>query len=164
MDEIFEINFESKWKQLVTKGSSEIAFVMLNIFWSWIKNFFTPPPILPILNGQYKTVWNANHKFWKGSSVKTYEIHLPVFLFLVLHLSYQQISVLHFCRISKIIWKKFFLKISFFNGFTSPPNHSHKIAKTCLTYQKNFCPFSIKCLLKHFFSKDLLTKSCKAFF
>ena len=145
----------------------QITFVMLNRFWSLSKNPFTPSPppppsILPILNGQYQTACCAKHKFWEGTSVKSYKIQLPVFLFLVLHqFLYQQISFSQLSKVSfNIIWKKkFHPKFSFFNGFTPSLN-----GKNVLNVTKLFCWFSLSCLLKYFFSKNLLTKSCKAFF
>ena len=60
--ELFKINFEFKWKQPVTKGSSANNFIMLNRSWSLSKNCFTSP-ILPNTNGQYQAAWNVNHKF-----------------------------------------------------------------------------------------------------
>ena len=99
------------------RDPQQINFVMFNRFWSLSKTLFTlPSPILPILNGQYQAAWNANQKFWEGTSVKSYKIQLPVFLFLVLHqFLYQQTSFLQLSRISlNIIWKKFSSQIIFF--------------------------------------------------
>ena len=60
--------------------------------------------------------------------------------------------------------KKFCPKFSFLNRFTPSP-HPHPLnAHNMVNETKNFCQFSLKCLLKYFFSKNLLTKSCKAFF
>ena len=33
--------------------------------------------MLLILNGQYQAAWNDNHKFWEGTSVKSYKIQIP---------------------------------------------------------------------------------------
>ena len=123
----------------------QITFIMLNRFWSLSKNPFTP--IIPIVNGQYQTAWNANHKFWEGTSVKSYKIQLPVFLFLVLH----YISRYHFHNFlefhSTLSQKKFCPKFSFFTGFTPSPQPQPLNGQNLLYVTKAFCWFSLKCFL-----------------
>ena len=123
------------------------------------------PSILPILNGQYQAARNANNKFWEGTSVESYKIQLPVFLFLVLYqFLYQEISFSQHSRISfNIIWKNICPKFSFFNGFTPSPQLHALNDQNLLKVINVLCWFSLKCLLKYFFSKNLLTKFCKAF-
>ena len=111
----------------------QITSVMLNRFLSLSKNPFTPPqpipfplPILPILNGQYQAAWNANHRFWEDTSVKSYKIQLPVFLFFVLHqFLYQQILFLQFH--SALSERNFCPKFSFFDEFTTLPPQPHHL-------------------------------------
>ena len=108
-------------------------------------------------------------KFCEGTSVKSYKIQLPVFLFLVLHqFLYQQISFLQLYIISfNIIWKRFsffVLNFSFLNDLPLPFPQPHPLINgQNLNVTKVFCEFSLKCLLKYFF-KNLLTKLCNAFF
>ena len=131
----------------------QITFVMLNRFWSLSKNPFIPPhphplssSILPLLNGQYHSASNPNHKFWEGTSVKSYKIQLPVFLFLVLH----YIRRYHFHNIlelhSTLFEKNFRPKFSFFNGFTPSPQPHLLNGQNLLNVTKVFCRFSLKCL------------------
>ena len=124
-------------------------------------------PIFPILNGQYQAVWNANQKFWQGTSAKNYKLQLPFSLFPFLHqFLYQQISFSQLSRISfKIISKRFYPKFLFFNGFTLSSQPHPLNGQNLLNVTKSFCWFSPKYLLKYFFfSKNLLKKSCKTLF
>ena len=123
------------------------------------------PSILPILNGQYQAARNANNKFWEGTSVESYKIQLPVFLFLVLHqFLYQEISFSQHSRISfNIIWKKFYPKFSFFNGFTLSSQLHALNDQNLLKVIKVFCRFSLKCLLKYFFPKIYWQNPAKHF-
>ena len=137
---------------------------MLNRFWSLSKNLFTPPPILPILNGQYQAAWNANHKFWESTSVKSYKIQLPVFLFFILH----YISRYHFHNFlefhSTLSEKNFRPKLSFFNGFTPSPQPLLLNGQNPLNVTKVFCRFSLECLLKYFFSLKFTDKILQSIF
>ena len=147
-----------------------ITSVMLNRFLSLSKNPFTPPypipfplPILPILNGQYQAAWNANHRFWEDTSVKSYKIQLPVFLFLVLHqFLYQQILFLKLSRISfNIIWKNFLSQIFLFWWVHHSPSPTPPKSGKC---DKVFCWFALKCLLKYFFFQKFTDKILKSIF
>ena len=151
------------------KDPRQITFVMLNRFWYLIKNPFTLPPppsspILPIFNGQYQAAWNANHKFWEGISVKSYKIQLPVISSFISVLISADIIFTSFQNFYNYLKKKFCPKFSFLNRFTLFPQPHPLNAQNLLNVRKDFCRFSLKCLLKYFFSKNLLTKSCKAFF
>ena len=129
----------------------QITFVMLNSFWSLSKNP-SLSSILPILNGQHQTAWNANHKFWEGTSVKSYKIQLPIFFYFS---RYHFYNFLEFH--SALPEKDFPPKFSLFNGFTPFPQPHPLIGPL-------FSRLSWKCLMKYFFCKNLLTKSCKVFF
>ena len=137
---------------------------MLNRFWSLSKNPFTPPSS-PFLMGNIRLHGMPTTSFEKELLWKVM-IQLPVFLFLVLHqFLYQQISFLELSRISfNITWQKFSSQIFLFNGFTSFPQPYPLIGLNLLNVTKVFRQFSRKCLMKYFFSKNVLTKSCKAFF
>ena len=98
-------------------------------------------------------------KFCEGTSVKSYKIQLPVFLFLVLHqFLYQQISFSQLSIISfNIIWKRFsffVLNFSFLSDLPLPFPQPHPLINgQNLNVTKVFCEFSLKCLLKYFFQK-----------
>ena len=137
-----------------SSGSSQPLRDPLQITFVISKNLFTPTPILPILNGQYPAAWNANHNFWKGTSVKSYNTQIPDFLVLVLHqFLYQQISFSQLFKISlNIVRKKFCPKFSFFLTDSSPPSNQLYLlnGQNLLNVTKAFCQFSLKCLLKYF--------------
>ena len=138
-NELFEINFEFKWRSQPLRDPQQITFIMLNRFWSLSKKPFTSPSSPPrVLKGQYQTWWNANQRhFWEGTSVRSYKIQLPVFLFLVLlHFLYPQ-----FENINKLTSSEG--RINFFTSFTSSPhqtgvNHILKSSPSC----QNSCFFS----------------------
>ena len=98
-------------------------------------------------------------KFWEVTSVKSYKMQLPVFLFLFLHqFLFQQISFLQLSMISfNIIWKRFsffVLNFSFLNDLPLPLPQPHPLINgQNLNVTKVFCEFSLKCLLKCFFQK-----------
>ena len=86
----------------------------------------------------------VNYKIWEGTSVKSYRIQVPVFLFVVLHqFLYQQILFSQLSRISfNIIWKKFWSQIfQFLTDLPSPHNLTALMAKTYKMWQKVFPDF-----------------------
>ena len=101
-----------------------------------------------------------------------------VLLFKVIRCSYQlfyflfyisfYINRYHFYNFlefhSTLFEKKFRPKLFFVNGFTVFHQPHPLIAQNLLNVTKHFCRFSRKCLMKYFLSKNLLTKSCNAFF
>ena len=144
----------------------QVTFVMLNRFRSLSRNPFihpSSPIILSILNGQYQAAWNANRKFWEGTSVKSYKTQLPVFLF-VLH----YISRYHFHNFlefhSSLSEKKIFPKFFFFNGFTPSPQPQPFNGQNLLNMTKVYCRFFLKCLLKYFFFVRFIEKILERIF
>ena len=128
----------------------QITFVMLNSFWSLSKNP-SLSSILPILNGQH------------GMPTTSFE---KVLLWKVIRYSYQFFIFFYFSRYhfynflefhSALPEKDFPPKFSLFNGFTPFPQPHPLIGPL-------FSRLSWKCLMKYFFCKNLLTKSCKVFF
>ena len=102
-NELFEINFEFKWKKPANKGSSTMAFVMLNRFGLLSKETLLPlflsdniwmDGMLTNIKLKIKAYLTLLYfKLWEGTSVKSYNMQLSGLLFLVLHLFlYQQIS------------------------------------------------------------------------
>ena len=96
------------------------------------------------------------------TSVKSYKTQLPVSYFMC------YISWYHFCNFlefySALSGKDFDPKFSFFNRFT-PSCQPHPLnGQNLLSMSNVFGKFFLKCFLKYFFFKNLLTKSCKAFF
>ena len=72
-----------------------------------------------------------------------------------------------FCNIFEIhstYLKKIFVAVFCFNGFTQLPNTHPLNGQNLLSVAKIFGEFSLRCSLKHFFFKNLLTKSCKSIF
>ena len=96
---------------------------------------------------------------WK---VKRYSYQFFYFLF---YISFY-ISRYHFYNFlefhSTLSEKYFRPKVSFFNGFTSSPQPHSLNGQNLLNVAKVFCRFSI--FSNVFFSINLLTKSCNAFF
>ena len=158
-DELFEITFEFKWKQPDTKGLLTNNLCPLNRFWL-SKNPFTQPPslfltyniklnIIPTkIKRKIQACFILYFKFFEGTSVKRYKIQLPVLLFLVLHqFLYQQISFFYnFLELNSTLSAKDFRhKFSFINRFTQT---SHPLnGQNLLSVTKDFCQFSLKCLL-----------------
>ena len=117
------------------RDPQQITFIMVNRFWPLSKKPFTHLFVTDNikLDGmptkiklKIQACFTLYFKFWEGTSVKSYEIQLPVLLFLVLHqFLYQQISFFYnFLELhSTLPEKDFRRKFSFFNGFTqtSPP-------------------------------------------
>ena len=164
-DELFGINFEFKWKQQPLRDHWQITFVMPHRFRSLSKNPFTPPSFTILMDNTrlHGTPTTSFEKviLWK---VISYSYQFFYFLF---YISFY-ISRYHFSNFlefhSTLPEKNFRPKFSFLNGFT-PSHQLHPLnGQNLLNVTKFFCWFSLKCLLKYFFPKNLLTKSCKAFF
>ena len=139
---------------------------MLNRFLSLSKSPFTPQTCSPFLMDNIRLHGMPTVSFEKVflSKVIRYSYHFFYFLFYISFF----ISRYHFHNFlefhSILSEKNFRFKFSFFNGFTpSPQLHSFNV-QNLLNVTKVFCRFSLKCVLKYLFSKNILTKSCKAFF
>ena len=108
----------------------------------------------PRLNKKYKPALYCISSFFKGTSVESYMIQLPVILLLVLHhFLYQQISFFcNFLELHSTLSKKDFChKFCFFNRFTQT---SYPLNGQNLQNEINFfCQFSLKCLLKYLCQK-----------
>ena len=63
-----------------------------------------------------------------------------------------------------IIWKNFRRKVSFFNGFTQLHTPNPLNSQNLPGVTKAFCQFSLRCPLKHFFSKICWQNPAKASF
>ena len=152
-------------KKPATKNPQQITFIMLNRFWSLSKKLF----ILLFLTNNIKLdgiptkikwkIWacfTLYFKFWEGTSVKSYNMQLPVILFFVSHqFLYQQIAFFYnFLELHSTLSEKDFCpKFPFFNGFIQPPppHPSHPInSQNLLSVIKVFCQFSLKCLPNFF--------------
>ena len=106
-------------------------------------------------------------QFWERTSAKSYKIQLPLYLFLF-YLSFNtsryQFSWL-FRLHSTLSEKDFRRKFSFLNRFThlhtfDPLNGQNLLSGT----KKFFCQFSLRCPLKHLFSKICRQSPVKASF
>ena len=141
------------------RDPQQITFIMLNRFWALSKKPNIPPsPHMVFLMHNIKldgmptkiklkiqACFTLYFKFWEGTSVKSYEIQLPVLLFLVLHqFLYQQISFFYnFLQLHSTLSKKDFCrKFSFFNGFTQTPHPLN--SQNLLSVTKDFWQFSLK--------------------
>ena len=111
----------------------------------------------PRLNDKWKmqACLTLNFKVWEGTLVKSYKTQLPGFFFLF-YISFY-ISRYHFYKFlechSTLSGKDFCSKFSFFNRFTPSLQHQPLNGQNLLDVTKVFCQFSLKCLLKYFFSR-----------
>ena len=144
----------------------QITFVMLNRFWSLSKNPFTPPSS-PFLMDNIRLHGMPTTSFEKVLLWKVIKYRYQFFYFLF-YISFY-ISRYHFYNFlefhSTLSEKKFHPKFSFFNRFT-PFFQPHPLnAENLLNVTKHFLlifPQMSSEIL--FFSKNLLTNSCKSFF
>ena len=161
-NELFKINFEFKWKNPATKGSSTKSFCH-NRFWLLSKKSLLPLFLTDNikLDGmptniklKIQACFTLCFKFWEGTSVKRYKIQPLVLLFLVLHqLLYQQISSFYnFLELHSTLSEKDFChKFSFFNRFTQT---SHPLNnQNLLSVTKLFWPIFPKMPSEKFFKK-----------
>ena len=150
------------------RNPQQNTFVMLNRFWLLSKK-----PLLPLfLMDNIKLDWMPTNiklkiqacftlcfTFWGGTSIKSYKIQLPVLLFLVLHqLLYQQISFsCNFLELHPTLSAKHFCRkiLLFWRIHPNPLNSQNLLSMT-----EVFSQFSLKCLLKCFFFKNLLNCYC----
>ena len=154
------------------RDPQQITFIMLNRSWLLSKKPFTSLFLTDNikLNGmatkiklKIQACFTLYFKFWEGTSAKSYKIQLPVVLFVASHqFLYQQISFFYnFLELySTLSEKDFCRKFSFFNRFT--PTSQPLNRQNLLSMTKDFCQFSLKCLLIFFliFSDKILQKLC----
>ena len=135
------------------RDPQQITFIMVNRFWPLSKKPFTHLFVTDNikLDGmptkiklKIQACFTLYFKFWEGTSVKSYKIQLPVFLFLVSHqFLYQQILLFYSSlELNSTSEKYFCRKFSFFNGFAQTP---HPLNSQNLLSVTNF--FSLKCVL-----------------
>ena len=131
------------------RDPKQVVFIMFNRFCSLSEKPFTSDNInLQRMPNKMKLKTQAcftlYFKFWEGTSVKSYKIQLPVFLFLVSHqFLYQQILLFYSSlELNSTSEKYFCRKFSFFNGFAQTP---HPLNSQNLLSVTNF--FSLKCVL-----------------
>ena len=134
------------------RGPKQVVFIMFNRFCSLSEKPFTSDNInLERMPNKMKLKTQAcftlYFKFWEGTSVKSYKIQLPVFLFLVSHqFLYQQILLFYSSlELNSTSEKYFCRKFSFFNGFSQTP---HPLNSQNLLSVTKF--FSLKCFLIFF--------------
>ena len=143
---------------------------MLNRFWLLSKNPFTlslpPPPFSPFFMENIRLHGMSTASYEKVLLWKAIRYSYQFFYFLF-YISFY-ISRYHFYNFLEfnltLSEKNSRPKLSFFNGFTLSPQPQPLIGQNLLNATKVFCRFSLKCLTKYFFPKNLLTKSCKAVF
>ena len=93
-NELFEINFEFKWRSQPLRSPQQITFIMLARFWSLSKKLFTSPSPLPVfltdnikLDGmQTKIKLKIQDKIYKYFYISSFEKAL---LWEVIRYSYQ---------------------------------------------------------------------------
>ena len=104
-----------------------------------------------------------NFKFWEGTSVKSYKIQLPVFLFLVLFYISFYISRYYFYNFlefhSALSGKVFHHKFSFLTDSTPFPQPHPLSGQSLLNVTKAFGEFSWWCLLNFFFFSKIYWQS-----
>ena len=143
----------------------QITFVMLHRFWSLSKNLFSPKSS-PFLMDNIRLHGMLTTGFEKVLLWKVIRYSYQFFYFLF-YISFY-ISRYHFHNFlefhSKLSEKKFRPKFSFFNGFNPSLQLYPLTGQNQLNVKKGFLSFSHIIFWNIFFSKSLLTKSCKAFF
>ena len=141
------------------KDPLQITFVMLNRFWSLSKKPFTSPPS-PILPHSQCTMGCQP----QGTFIKSYIRYSYQFLYFLFYISFY-ISSYQFCNFLEfhsILSEKYFRrKFSFFNRFTPFTQPQPLNGQNLLKWF--FLSIFPKMSSEIFFSINLLTKSCKAF-
>ena len=145
----------------------QITFLILNRFWSLGKIPFFPPPhflgLLRLHGIPTKIEWqmkNASLSYIKFQGLRRYfgeKLQDTTARFFFLFYISFYISRYHFYNFlechSTLSGKDFCSKFSFFNRFTPSLQHQPLNGQNLLDVTKVFCQFSLKCLLKYFFSR-----------